>query len=77
MRRSLHAIFAENLPRLRERADGLTQAALAARTGLSLGTISQYEQGKRAPSLETITVLAGALGYADRPWRLLVPPGER
>lgn len=63
--------FASNLARARRRAE-LTQEQLAARTGYSLGTVTQLERAVRAPSLETVERMAGALGLADEPWRLLV-----
>ena len=40
--------FAETLKRIREKA-GLTQAALALKSGISLRTIQQWEQGHRSP----------------------------
>ncbi len=47
----------------RERtAAGLTQAALAERCGVPLGTIREYEQGKREPLLGTAAKLARGLG---------------
>jgi transcriptional regulator with XRE-family HTH domain len=53
--------FAEKLKELRERA-GLTQAALAQSSGLSLGVIRDYEQGKKEPALRSAFKLAEALG---------------
>ena len=44
----------------RERA-GLTQAALAERTGTSQATISAYESGRKQPSVDTLSRLLGAL----------------
>jgi transcriptional regulator with XRE-family HTH domain len=41
---------------------GLTQAALAERTGTSQATISAYESGRKQPSLDTLNRLLGALG---------------
>lgn len=40
----------------------LTQAALAERAGLSLQFLAALEQGKKAPSFETIDDIASALG---------------
>ena len=54
-------IFAEKLRELRTKA-GLTQERLAASSGLGLGTIRDYEQGKREPLLSTAVKLARALG---------------
>jgi transcriptional regulator with XRE-family HTH domain len=53
--------FAERLRELREGA-GLTQAALAAAAGLSLGAIRNYEQGIREPYWQAVFKLAAALG---------------
>jgi transcriptional regulator with XRE-family HTH domain len=53
--------FAERLRDLRGRA-GLTQAALAAGSGLSLGAIRNYEQGIREPYWQALFWLAAALG---------------
>jgi len=41
----------------------LTQQDLAARTGLTITTISGIETGKFNPSFKTIRALAKALGY--------------
>jgi transcriptional regulator with XRE-family HTH domain len=53
--------FAARLQQLRARA-GMTQAALAAESGLSLGTIRDYEQGNKVPTLKSAVQLARALG---------------
>jgi transcriptional regulator with XRE-family HTH domain len=52
--------FAEVLKQLRADA-GLTQAALSAASGVSLGIIREYEQGRKEPSLRTAAKLAHAL----------------
>ena len=57
--------FAERLKQLRDRA-GLSQSGLAAESGMSLGAIHDYEQGKREPSLRSAVKLAGALGVDCR-----------
>jgi DNA-binding XRE family transcriptional regulator len=49
-----------NIRRMR-RAQGLTQAALAQRAGLSTGYVSLIEQGRANPRLETVSALADAL----------------
>jgi transcriptional regulator with XRE-family HTH domain len=41
---------------------GLTQAALAARAGTSQATVSAYEHGHKAPSVETLGRLLAAAG---------------
>ncbi|WP_287194138.1 helix-turn-helix transcriptional regulator [Syntrophothermus sp.] len=43
-------------------AAGLTQAALAARVGLSRSAYANIEQGRKSPSLEVAIRLAAALG---------------
>ena len=53
--------FGEKLKELREKA-GLTQAALAEKSGRSLGAIRDYEQGNREPTLKAAVQLASALG---------------
>lgn len=52
---------AAELRQARERAS-LTQAALAARTGTSQATISAYESGRKAPTVETLGRLLAAAG---------------
>jgi transcriptional regulator with XRE-family HTH domain len=52
--------FAERLRELREGA-GLTQAGLAAASGLPLGSIRNYEQGQREPYWQVVFRLAAAL----------------
>jgi transcriptional regulator with XRE-family HTH domain len=39
----------------------LTQEALAAKAGLSKGSISMIETGERAPSVKSVIILASAL----------------
>jgi transcriptional regulator with XRE-family HTH domain len=47
--------------RRRRTERGLTLAAVAAETGLNVGYLSQVENDKASPSLETLAALAGAL----------------
>jgi transcriptional regulator with XRE-family HTH domain len=54
------ATFGERLKAHRETA-GLSQPQLAERSGVPVGTIRDYEQGRRAPLLETAAKLARAL----------------
>jgi len=42
-------------------ARGLTQELLAEKTGLSVDFIGMIERGERAPSFETLEILAKAL----------------
>ena len=55
--------FSEILRRLRERA-GLTQSALAEKTGLSKRTIESWEQGRRAPVSPDFFTLVAALNVS-------------
>jgi putative transcriptional regulator len=55
--------FAEKLKQLRESA-GLTQAGLAQKTGLSLGVVRDYEQGRKEPAMRSAFKLAEALGVS-------------
>jgi transcriptional regulator with XRE-family HTH domain len=55
--------FAQKLQQSRTHT-GLTQAQLAERSGLGLGTIRDYEQGNREPSLRSAAMLAKALGVS-------------
>jgi excisionase family DNA binding protein len=55
--------YGQRLRRLRE-ADGRSQLALAAATGLSHEALSNLERGKRAPTADTVRRLARALGIA-------------
>ena len=65
--------FADMLREARERA-GLTQQALAERTGLPLRSIQNWEQGHRVPRLPVLLALARALDA--RPERLLLALAE-
>lgn len=42
------------LRRLREKVAGLTQEQVAARTGISQGRLSRYENGRKVPDLSTL-----------------------
>lgn len=50
-------LLAQNI-RLRRNAAGLSQACLAARTGLSQTWISRLESGNANPTIETLQILA-------------------
>lgn len=49
--------FSDELKKLRKR-DGLSQAELADKIGVSRSTISMYENGQREPDFETLEYLA-------------------
>jgi putative transcriptional regulator len=55
--------FGERLRELRTGA-GLTQAALAERSGLPVGSVRNYEQGIREPYWNVLFDLARALGVS-------------
>ncbi len=57
--------FADKLKELRAKA-GLSQSQLASKSGMSLGAVHDYEQGKREPSLRSAVKLADALGVDCR-----------
>lgn len=58
--RDLNSAFADVLRQLREQA-GLSQEALATKSGLDRTYISLLERGLRQPTLKTLDRLAGAL----------------
>jgi transcriptional regulator with XRE-family HTH domain len=55
--------FALRLKELREKAD-LSQPELAERCRLAVGTIRQFEQGRREPTYATLVKLAEGLGVS-------------
>ncbi len=57
----LRATFAQRF-RAARRLAGMSQADVAARTGLQPSAISHLESGKRMPSLETLRAVADAVG---------------
>jgi transcriptional regulator with XRE-family HTH domain len=54
------------------RRSGLTQRALAVRAGTSQATVSAYENGRKQPSVATLSRLLAAAGS-----RLAVEPAEQ
>jgi transcriptional regulator with XRE-family HTH domain len=58
-----HAGIGERLKTLR-RAQGLTLAQVAARTGISVGTLSQTERGQVSPTIRTIFAVSAVLNVA-------------
>jgi transcriptional regulator with XRE-family HTH domain len=75
--------FAERLKELRAKA-GLSQAALADRSGVAVSTIRQFEYGLREPTYGTLVKLARGLGVSlaafnqqeERPKPPASRPGE-
>jgi transcriptional regulator with XRE-family HTH domain len=57
----MRRLVGRNLARIRK-ANGLTQEALADRSGFSQQYLSGLEQGRRNPTIVTIYELAQALG---------------
>jgi transcriptional regulator with XRE-family HTH domain len=55
--------------RERRRALGLSQDALAERSGLDRLNVGRIERGERSPRLDTLARIADALDV--RPWELL------
>jgi transcriptional regulator with XRE-family HTH domain len=66
--------FGERLRELRQKA-GLTQEALADASGLSLGSIRNYEQDVREPYWAGIFRLADSLGVSCDAFKDCVAPG--
>lgn len=54
-------MFADRLKKYRIEA-GMTQKELAEKLNASQNTISQYESGKRNPTVKNLLVIAGLLG---------------
>lgn len=55
----------EQILRARRKAVGLSQSALATRVGTSQSTISQLENGTRAPSFDLLSRLAESLDVSQ------------
>ena len=66
--------FADRLKELREQA-GLSQPQLAAASGLPVGSIRQYEQGRRDPLWQVLFKLAEALGVSSEAFRDCIDAG--
>lgn len=66
----LRSVLSRNLRVLRH-ARGLSQEDVAGHAEIDRGHISELENGKYGPSIETLEVLAAALEV--EPWELLHP----
>ena len=55
--------LSDNLKTLRE-LRGITQAELGNKAGMGAASVSHFETGQRAPSLESLVKLADALGVS-------------
>jgi transcriptional regulator with XRE-family HTH domain len=71
-RSDLAVAIGAQLRALRERRE-LSLGALAARSGLGKGTLSELETGRRNPTIETLFAVTTALGV---PFSAVLPPGE-
>lgn len=71
-RSDLAIAMGERLQALRQRRE-LSLGALASRSGLGKGTLSELEAGRRNPTLETLFAVTTALGV---PLSAALPPGE-
>lgn len=60
--------------RLRALRGEESQERLAARAGISAGTVAKIEQGKVEPSWGTVLALADALGVSTEAFRPALPP---
>ena len=58
---NLQTRFATNVRILRKKKN-LSQKDIAAKTGISISYVSMLEHGQRSPPLETIEMIAKALG---------------
>lgn len=65
-RPALHAVCSRIGARLRaiREASGLTAEVVSSRIGISRVSITQIENGKQSPSLDSLVLLADALGVA-------------
>ncbi|PBB81260.1 transcriptional regulator [Mesorhizobium sp. WSM3879] len=59
----IRKLVGRNLSRIRK-ATGLTQEVVAERANLSQQYVSELETGKRNPTVETLVILAQALGVS-------------
>ena len=65
--KKVNPVFGQRLAEVREAA-GLTQAGLALKGGIPLGTIRELEQGRREPLFSNMQKLAAALGASLDGW---------
>ena len=72
-RANIRVLVGRNLRRLRT-ASGLTQEALAEKTGISSVYISEIERGRKNPSVLVLADIAHALGADVRD---LLDPGRQ
>jgi transcriptional regulator with XRE-family HTH domain len=58
--------LSERITRWRESRDGLTQAALAQKIGISPSAVAQWELGETSPTTENLRKVADAVGVSLR-----------
>lgn len=68
--------FQRRLQELRKES-GLTQAELADKAGMSIGGLRDLEQGRNAPSWETVVIIAAALGVDCRAFQVEKPEAKQ
>jgi transcriptional regulator with XRE-family HTH domain len=68
--------FAERLKALRDKA-GLSQPALAERSGIGVSTIRHFEYGRREPTYGTLVKLAQGLGVSLAAFEQTAHPPRR
>jgi transcriptional regulator with XRE-family HTH domain len=56
--------LSERIVRWRESRDGLTQAALAKKIGISPSAVAQWELGQTVPTTDNLAKIAKALGVS-------------
>src|SRR5262249_33490910 len=61
--RSFSAMFSPSRLRVARRRRGLTKSEVASRAGLSLRSVSAYENDETEPEPQTIAILARVLGF--------------
>src|SRR3982751_6084438 len=73
--KKVNPAFGRRLAELREGA-GFTQAALAEKGGIPLGTIRELEQGRREPLFSNMQKLAAALSVSLDGWPAAALPDD-
>jgi transcriptional regulator with XRE-family HTH domain len=74
--KKVNAAFGQRLAEVREAA-GLTQAGLAEKGGIPLGTIRELEQGRREPLFSNMQKLAAALNVSLDGWPAAALPDDQ
>ena len=74
--KKVNPVFGQRLAEVREAA-GLTQAGLALKGGIPLGTIRELEQGRREPLFSNMQKLAAALNVSLDGWPAAALPDDQ